>query len=90
MARKIGVSHNHLTQAFQRSFGCGVRQFIQRERVARACHLLTQSSLAIKSIALETGIPDLQYFNKLIRRATGLSPRAYRASTSPARPGRRR
>ena len=90
IARTIGVSHNHLTQAFQRSLGCGVRQFIQRERVARACHLLTHSSLAIKSVALETGMPDLQYFNKLIRRTTGLSPRAYRASASSDGPGRQR
>jgi AraC family transcriptional regulator len=80
IARAIGVSHNHLTQVFQKSFGCGVRRFIQRERVARACHLLSHSSLSVKSIALETGIPDLQYFNKLIRRATGLSPRAYRGA----------
>lgn len=79
LARKMGVSHNHLTQVFQKNLGCGVRQFIQRERVGRACHLLAHSSLAVKSIATETGIPDLQYFNKLIRKATGQSPRAYRA-----------
>jgi transcriptional regulator GlxA family with amidase domain len=35
-----------------------VQQYIQRERLARACHLLTHSSLAIKSIAIETGIPQ--------------------------------
>jgi AraC-like DNA-binding protein len=85
MARTMGVSHNHLTQVFKRTFGCGVRQFIQRERVSHACHLLTNSSLTIKSIALETGILDLQYFNKLIHRATGLSPRAYRRTAATKR-----
>ena len=49
-------------------------------KLNRACHLLAHSSLAIKSIAIETGIPDLQYFNKLIRKTTELSPRAYRAA----------
>lgn len=78
IARKMGVSHNHLTKVFQQNHGCGVRQFIQREQLGRACHLLAHSSLAIKSIAIETGIPNLQYFNKLIRKATGQSPRAYR------------
>lgn len=78
IARQMGVSHNHLTQLFQEHFACGAREFIQRERITRACHLLSHSSLSIKSIAIETGLPDLQYFNKLIRKATGLAPRSYR------------
>ena len=78
IARAMGVSHNHLTQVFKRSYGLGVQQYVQRERLTRACHLLAHSSLAIKSIAIETGIPDLHYFNKLIRQKTGRSPTAYR------------
>jgi AraC-like DNA-binding protein len=76
----IGVSHNHLTRIFKKFYGCGVKQFLLRERLARACHLLADSSLDIKSIAIETGTPDLHYFNKLIHQATGLSPSAYRRS----------
>jgi AraC-like DNA-binding protein len=34
----------------------------------------------MQSIAIETGIPDLQHFNKLIRPATGFSPRDYRTA----------
>lgn len=78
IARQMGVSHNHLTQLFQARFGCGAREFIRRERISRACHLLSHSSLPIKSVAIETGLPDLHYFNKLVRQATGLSPRSYR------------
>lgn len=82
----MGVSHNHLTQVFRESLGCGPKQYILRERLERACHLLAHSSLVIKSIALETGSPSIQDFNKLIRKATGLSPSAYRkaARRSPA------
>lgn len=80
IAQAMGVSHNHLTNVFKQAYGCGVQQYIQRERLNRACHLLAHSSLAIKSIAIETGIPDLQHFNKLIRAATGLSPRDYRSA----------
>jgi len=79
IARQMGVSHNHLTLLFKKHLGCGVSKFIQRDRIARACHLLTHSSLSIKSIAIETGLPDLQYFNKLIRKATGRPPRDFRA-----------
>jgi AraC-like DNA-binding protein len=74
----MGVSRNHLTQVFKESLGCGPKQYILRERLERACHLLAHSSLGIKSIALETGSPSMQDFNKLVRKATGLSPSAYR------------
>jgi AraC family transcriptional regulator len=78
IARTMGVSDNHLTQLFKNHFGCGAREYLQRERISRASHLLSHSSLSIKSIANEVGIPDLHYFNKLIRKTTGFSPRDYR------------
>jgi len=74
----MGVSPNHLTQVFKESLGCGPKQYILRERLERACHLLAHSSLGIKSIAMETGSPSVQDFNKLIHKATGLSPSDYR------------
>lgn len=78
IAKRMGVSHNHLTQLFQAEFGHGAREFIRRERITRACHLLLHSSVSIKTIAIEVGVPDLRYFNKLVRHATGMSPRLYR------------
>lgn len=78
MARKMGISHTHLNTLFKRQFACTVHEFIHRRRVERARHLLSRSSLTIKSIAAETGFPDLQQFNKAIRRATGVSPQAFR------------
>ena len=82
IARSMGVSHNQLTKLFLRHLGCGAREYIQRERLKHACHLLMHSSLSIKSIAIETGTPDLHYFNKLMRKATGKSPSNYRRGES--------
>lgn len=84
IAGMMGVSHNHLTRIFKKFCGCGVKQYLQRERLAHARELLAHSSLGIKSISIETGIPDLHYFNKLIRKDTGLSPSAYRKSAAKA------
>jgi AraC-like DNA-binding protein len=78
LARAVGVSHNHLTTLFQKQFGQGVKRYIQQQRLNCAQRLLAKSSLSVKSIAIETGIPDLQYFSKLMRNETGMSPRAYR------------
>lgn len=78
LAKHIGVSHNHLTLLFQKQFGCGAWGYIHRERIERTCDLLIHSPLMVKSVAIECGFPDLQYFNKIIHRTTGYSPTEFR------------
>lgn len=81
IAKVIGVSNNHLTKVFKQYCGCGLKQYLLRERVKRACHLLQRSPLSIKAISIDVGSPSAQHFNKMIRKATGLSPKEYRVSS---------
>jgi AraC-like DNA-binding protein len=46
------------------------------------CRPLTTTDLPIKAVAARVGITDLHYFNKVIRRYLGASPRAVRAMGS--------
>jgi AraC-like DNA-binding protein len=78
LSRRVAVSHNHLTRMFQRSFGCGISEYIRRRRAAKALPLLERSNLPIKSVATEVGLTDLQQFNKFARRVWGASPSAVR------------
>jgi len=78
LARRIGISHNQLTRLFKRSLGTGVAAHIRTRRLERARHLLERSSLPVNAIAVEVGMPDLQQFNKFIRRGTGKAPSALR------------
>jgi AraC-like DNA-binding protein len=55
-----------------------VTEYVRRRRVERARHLLLHSGLSIKQVACEVGLPDLQLFNKTIRRAYGVAPRSLR------------
>lgn len=80
LARRSRFSHNHLIRLFREAHGMTIRDYIRTRRVARAEHLLQHTDLAIKQIAANTGWPDLQVFNKQIRRAFGVSPRALRAA----------
>ncbi|TVR70628.1 MAG: AraC family transcriptional regulator [Spirochaetaceae bacterium] len=74
LAGRVGVSHNHLTNLFRRVYGTTVVEYIRRRRCRRAFHLLTRTSLSITSIAHDVGVPDLQHFNKMIRRELGTAP----------------
>lgn len=78
IARRADISHNHLTRLFKAEFGVTAEGYIRQRRTERALHLLVHTTMAIKSIAAEVGLPDLHFFNKTIRAATGHSPRNYR------------
>jgi transcriptional regulator GlxA family with amidase domain len=66
--------------------GGTVVAYVRRRRMARARHLLQESTMPISAIAATVGMPDLQSLNKACRREFGLAPRALRAEG--ARPGR--
>jgi AraC-like DNA-binding protein len=83
VARVAGVSHNHLTRLFRAQTGDTVVTHIRRRRLARARHLLRESTLPIPAVAAAVGIDDLQAFNKACRRELGAPPRAVRASARP-------
>lgn len=84
IARRASISHNHLTRLFKAEFGVTAEGYIRQRRTERALHLIVHTTMAIKSIAAEVGLPDLHFFNKTIRHATGLSPREYRRQNATA------
>jgi transcriptional regulator GlxA family with amidase domain len=84
LAAQADISHNHLTRLFRQEMGTTVVGYIRQRRMERARHLLEHSTRPIKSIAAEVGIPDLQHFNKLVRRELGRSPRGCRGQAPPS------
>lgn len=80
LANDLRVSNNHLTRQFREQTGSTVVGFIQRRRMERAFSLLTHTDRSITSIAAEVGIPNIQHFNKTVRRLLGASPSEIRAS----------
>ncbi|MBA2482133.1 MAG: helix-turn-helix transcriptional regulator, partial [Planctomycetes bacterium] len=73
-----GCSASHLLRLFQKELGTPIVAYIRACRIQRARHLLQHSAIPIKDVAAEVGIPDLQLFNKLVRRELGAPPRAVR------------
>lgn len=74
LARRTGLSQTHLNRLFREKFGETVTGYVRRRRVEWAEHLLRHTTLQIKAIAAQVGIPDPHLFNKTIRRALGKSP----------------
>ncbi len=78
LAAEVGISHSHLLRLFRDEHSCTIQEFIRDQRSEYARKLISETDLPLKEIAIRTGMSDLQYFNKLVRSTTGLSPRALR------------
>ncbi|MDA3961135.1 MAG: AraC family transcriptional regulator [Planctomycetota bacterium] len=78
LAKHVGVSHGHLATLFRQHRGETIVAYIRRRRMERARTLLLHSTAKIKDVAAEVGIPDLQAFNKSMRKQFGHGPRELR------------
>lgn len=79
LAASSGLSRNFFAARFHERFGMTVAGYLFHLRIEMAKNLLLSTSLPIKEIAYECGIPEPNYFNKQFRRATGMNPSLYRA-----------
>jgi len=82
LADAADVSQGHLIRLCHQHLNRTPVAYLRYRRIQRAADLLRHSTLPIKTIAVEVGIPDLHLFNKTVRRELGVSPSAYRANVS--------
>ncbi len=81
IAKQVNLTPTHLTRLFKEELGTGVASTLRHKRVELAKYMLKYTTLPIKNIAHQVGIPDTQYFNKTIRAIAGVSPKKLRNST---------
>ncbi|EMI46762.1 AraC family transcriptional regulator [Rhodopirellula sp. SWK7] len=73
------MSRYQLDRRMRHIFGITTGQWLMKARIDLAENLLAETSHSIATIALESGYADQSAFTRQFRRATGLSPREYRA-----------
>ncbi len=78
LADATNVSPGYLSSIFKRDTGKTVTEYITDKRMKRAEHLLDTTHLQIQTVALYSGIMDVQYFSKLFKKHSGMTPREYR------------
>jgi len=58
--------------------GCGLAEYIRKQRITHAQRLLTQTDMTIMDIAFATGFSDYNHFSRIFKQTTGASARNYR------------
>lgn len=80
LAAMAGMSANQLRTLFRQAFALTPSQYVLRERVNWAQHLLTHSRKSIAQIADETGFSSQAHLNTVFRRQLGFTPGELRKS----------
>ena len=78
LARNLGVSYTWFRRAFAHHTGLSPHQYQLQLRLGRARTLLSETTLAVKEIAFRSGFESEQYFCRLFKSKTGVSPGAWR------------
>ena len=80
ICRALSLSRTGLYYLSRQTYGCGINEQITRLRIQKAMELLASTKLPNNEICRLTGFPDYNYFYRVFRRQTGLTPRQYRTS----------
>lgn len=78
ICRTVGTNASTLNFKFRRHFNMSTAQFITKERMKRARHLLINTTYSISDIALRCGFENVYYFSNTFKKINGISPSAYR------------
>ena len=78
LAQQADFSPYHFARLFRQSTGESPHQFVLRQRVETAQHLLKETRAPLASIALESGFANQSHLTRIFKRQLGLTPRAYR------------
>ena len=78
IANAVGRHPVYLATSFRRAYGETIGDFVRRLRVERARRELEQSDAPIADVALTAGFANQSHLTRTFRKATGMTPAAYR------------
>jgi AraC-like DNA-binding protein len=78
LVSKCATNPGDFCRRFKELTGSPLFEFINRERVRRACELLKRADTPITEIALSVGYKNIGFFNRYFLRVTGMNPSDFR------------
>ncbi len=78
IARECGLSVSHFARSFKTSFGTSTHQWLIQHRVDHAKQLLSQTTMSLIDIAIQSGFNDQAAFTRTFHQVVGVSPGSWR------------
>lgn len=78
LAELTGYTEYYFSRKFKQEMGCGIREYITKEKIERAKILLSSTNMSILEISVELSFSSRSYFSDTFQKICGLSPGEYR------------
>ena len=78
IAEVMHLNPDYLSYCFHKEFEMTLTAYITLKRMDQAKYLLKNTTLSITEIADRVGIPNISYFYRQFKKATGKTPQQYR------------
>ncbi|MFS0882353.1 AraC family transcriptional regulator [Metabacillus niabensis] len=72
---------NYLHRIFKESMGCTIIEYLTRIRIEKAKMLITQTDIPITEVSSFIGMNSSQYFSKVFKKYTGITPTEFRKAS---------
>ncbi|MNN25952.1 HTH-type transcriptional regulator YesS [compost metagenome] len=82
MANSLHLNYTYLSSYFKQRTGENLTSYISRVRTDKAKELLLDQALSVSEISRITGFSDHNYFSKVFKKMTGMTPIEYRHQIS--------
>lgn len=78
LSNRLNYSKSHICRLIRTTTGCTFSDLVNHRKIALSCDLLETSETSAAEIAVECGFSSAEYFNRIFKKYTGMSPKAFR------------
>lgn len=80
LSRQAYMSEPHFFRCFKQQFGMSPVEFVNEQRIKAAKMMLRAADISITEISFACGFNNINYFLRMFKRHTGITPAQYRKS----------
>lgn len=74
LSKDLGVGQNTALRVFRQDVGMGIMTYFTKLRIDEAIRLICDTDLSFRSISEQLGFESPEYFSRVFKRVTGLTP----------------
>ena len=78
ISEKLNISSYYFSKLFKEETGEGFVEFLTKKRVDKAKEMLKDPTKSIKEVGSDCGYSDPNYFSRIFKKATGMTPTEYK------------
>lgn len=82
LARLTNLNKHYLAELFKRETGLTIGEYIQKERIAEAKRMMSNSEVSLLDIAIALRFYDQSHFTRTFKKWCGYTPKQYRTRLS--------